>query len=281
MEKRYNIYYSGQIADQHDPAQVRQNLGKIFKADDSVLDKLFSGDLQLLKKNCDADTASKYEQAMARAGAVAIVRTLEANDAPADQASATDQPSAAQPTKKLTTAERVAALTAASGEDTFGASEEELARAFKEWASPQDSADKLRVTPRGTEVLRPEERAPAPQRSIDTSALRVDEQAQRLAEPGKPPPPAPDTSHLDVSAPGELIPNLPSAELPLEPDITALDLTPQGTDFADCAAQPAPPPSVDLSAIALAPTGSELIEDKYRKGAPPPPPSTDHITVEE
>ena len=283
MEQRFNIYYSGQIAKQHDPAVVRQNIGKIFKADDAILDKLFSGELQLLKKNCDAETARKYEHAMARAGAVAIVRPLDppAAEAPTGTSTPAQETAATEPAQKLTMAERVAALTAQAGDAGLQGTEEEQAAAFEDWASPNDSGDKLRVTPKGTEVLREEERTPAAEVSIDTSALQLDEHAERLSAASPPPPPAPDTSHLQVGPAGETIPNLPTAELLLEPDISALDLAPQGTGFEDCSTQIAAPVDVDVSAIVLAPEGSELLEAQYRKGAPPPPPATDHISVED
>jgi hypothetical protein len=59
MEERYNVYFAGQVIDGHDPVAVRENLGKIFNANQVVLDKLFSGKPQLVKRECDAGTAAK------------------------------------------------------------------------------------------------------------------------------------------------------------------------------------------------------------------------------
>ena len=41
------------------------------------------------------------------------------------------------------------------------------------------------------------------------------------------------------------------------------------------------PPAVDLSAMELAPAGSDVIEEQYRKREKPKAPDTDHISLEE
>ena len=69
MNKRFDVYFAGQILDGKDPDNVRANLAKLFKADDSTLDLLFSGKAYLVKRECDRDTALKYKKAMERAGA--------------------------------------------------------------------------------------------------------------------------------------------------------------------------------------------------------------------
>ena len=47
MEVRYNIYYAGTVLEGHDIASVRQQLGRLFKADNVTLDKLLSGQPQM------------------------------------------------------------------------------------------------------------------------------------------------------------------------------------------------------------------------------------------
>ena len=39
---------------------MRANLARLFNADEATLDKLFSGKIQLLKRDCDEATAEKY-----------------------------------------------------------------------------------------------------------------------------------------------------------------------------------------------------------------------------
>ena len=84
-----------------------------------------------------------------------------------------------------------------------------------------------------------------------------------------------------ASARGELLPNLPSYAEPVSPDISNIELTPDGTDLSDCAAPAKPPPALDLSGIALAPAGADVLEEQYRKRPTPPPPATEHLQLEE
>ena len=94
--------------------------------------------------------------------------------------------------------------------------------------------------------------------------------------------PAPDTSHLTMGEVGEDIPNLPSDVSELEPDTSSLALSPEGSDFSDCAPAEAAEPDLDLSAIALAPPGSDVLrEDERGSKAKAPVPATDHIGLAE
>ena len=116
---------------------------------------------------------------------------------------------------------------------------------------------------------------------MDTAGLEIDAAAQRLSEESPPPPAAPDTSHMTLGDAGETIPNLPSDQVPLSPDTQAINLSPEGTDFSDCAAPEAQAPTLDLSDMALAPTGSDVLEEKYREREQPQAPTTDHISLEQ
>lgn len=282
MDKRFNIYYAGEVLDGHDPTQVRANLGKLFKANEQTLDKLFSGKAQLLKKGCDEDKARQYQQAMQRAGAQPIIRAAQ----PADAGGATDAPAPAgdQPEKKLTAAEKIAALAAAEDDTRYRAEDSSGAGQSPPAASePTTAADEgsLGLEPEGTEVLKAHERAAPVEASIDTSKLAVDETAARLSEEAPAAPPAPDTSHLDMGEVGEVIPTLEEAVEELDPDISALDLSPEGSDFSDCAGPDPIAPDVDLSALDLAPSGSDVLEEQYRRGEEQAPPNTDHISVQD
>ncbi len=293
MEQRFNIYYAAQVVEGCDPAEVRANLGKLFKANEQTLDKLFSGKAQLLKRDCDEATAQKYQQAMQRAGAVALVRAVqEAAAAPSSTTAPTAAPAAAE--KPMTAAERIAALAAAEGDSRFRADAAPDASPTQNKAAGNDAAadaspasepppqdGSLGLEPAGTAVLKEEERTPPVQREVDTGDLAVDASAQRLSDEPPPPPPAPDTSHLDMGAPGETIPNLPGDTADIQPDISTLDLSPEGTDFTDCAADEPIAPDIDLSALDLAPSGAELLEQSERRRQEAAPPSTDHLSVED
>lgn len=271
MEARYNVYFAGQLLEGQDLQQVRARLGKVFKADEQTLDKLFSGKAQLLKRDCDKTTALKYKNAMEKAGAAPIIKAVE--EAPA-------QTSPAQ-AKSTSAAGKIAALAAAPDK---GAYQDTAAAPAPKAAQPQDSdpaEGAIDLAPPGTEVLRENERIESVAREVDTSSLVLDAQAERLSEPLPPPPAAPDTSHLDMGAAGETIPTLPSRQQPVSPDIDGLDLSPEGSDFNDCASPEQQAPELDLSDLNLAPTGTDVLEERYRNPAQPAAPSTDHISLED
>jgi hypothetical protein len=269
MEARYNIYFAGQLLEGQDLSTVRSKLAKIFNADEPTLDKLFSGKTQLLKRDCDKATALKYKQAIERAGGQPVIKAVEVAAAPVETAPVTPAMSAA---------ERIAALAAAPEEIRYGSSNEAAAAAP---AQEDSTTDGVGLAPAGSDVLREDERCTPVAREIDTSGLAVDASAQRLSEESAAPPAAPDTSHLDMGEVGEMIPNLPSHEKPLSPNIDSIDLAPDGTDFSDCATPEAAEPVLDLSELNLAPEGAELLDEEYRKHDQATAPATDHIALED
>ena len=269
MEPLYNIYYAGEVLAGFDQAQVRKSLGALFKAGDATLDKLFSGNAQLLKRECDKATALKYKQAMEKVGAKPVIKSLQsaqAEPAPPEKA-------------PQTAAERIAALAAAP--DMGGYQEAPAATASApSTASAADDSD-LGLEPAGTDVLKPEERSEPIVADIDTSAIDLDEHAERLSAEPPAPPPAPDTTHLSMGEVGEDIPTLAAGEAPVAPNTDNLDLSPAGTDFSDCAQPEAAPPELDLSSLELAPAGSDVLNEDERNRPASPPPPTDHISLQD
>lgn len=259
MEPLYNIYFAGEVIVGQDAATVREALGRLFRADEATLDKLFSGTAQSIKRNCDKATALKYKQAMENAGARPLIKRAEA-PAPAE--------------RPLTAAEKIAALAAAPDTGTYTDNTQQ---------EPADAAEEgeFDIAEAGADVLKPEERAEPIVADIDTGDLDVDATATRLSDEPPPPPPAPDTSHLSVGEVGEDIPVLDTGVVPLSPDTDALSLSPEGTDFSDCAADDPTPPTLDLSAMDLAPEGSDVLEEEFRRKEEAAAPSTDHISLED
>ena len=269
MEARYNVYFSGQILEGRELATVRANMAKLFNADEATLNKLFSGKAQLVKRDCDKATALKYKQAIEKAGASPLIKTAEAAPTP---------PKAAPADKPMTAADRIAALAAAP--DLGAQSEVADPQASPEPADTPSEAN-IALTPSGTEVLSAEERPAPVASSVNTPDLDVDPSGQRLSDTLPTPPAAPDTSHLSEGAVGDILPNLPSSAQELNPDISGISLSPDGTDFSDCAAPDSNAPALDLSGIDLAPAGTDVLEPKYRKKHDTPPPATDHLALED
>jgi hypothetical protein len=301
METRYNVYFAGQLLPGQELTSVRDKLAKLFNADQQTLEKLFSGKALLLKRDCDKATALKYKQAMERAGAEPVIKASQS-------AAATEQPPPPTPApdKTMSAAEKIAALAAAPDKGDYSPEEsstlpKESSTLSKESSTlpeepsprPEESSSGsaeqqpepgqagINLAPAGSGVLREDERSEPVVRDIDTAGLEVDAATQRLSEEPPPPPPAPDTSHLDMGGVGEMIPNLPSDQVPLSPNTDAIDLSPAGTDFTDCAPPEAEAPPLDLSGMDLAPAGTDVLEEKYRKKEHAEAPTTDHISLEE
>ena len=270
MATRYTVYYAGQILDGHAAPAVRSGLAKLFKADDATLDKLFSGKVQILKRDCDEATAGKYQQAMARVGAHAIVKAAE----PAPPAASPAEPAVTNDSaQRQSAAERIAALAAADDDTRFRSD-------TKAAAAPAPAADeKFQLAPVGADLLRPEERKPVDSPIPVSSSLSVDVDATRLSDERPAAPPPPDTSHIALDSAGGTIPNLPGAMPPAEPDTSAIDLSPPGTDFSDCSPDAPTPPTLDLSELALAPEGSVVLEERFRRHYEGETPATDHIAL--
>lgn len=232
MEPLFDVCFAGELLEEHELQSVRQKLQKLFNANPDTLDKLFSGKMQVLKRGCDESTALKYQQAMAKAGAKAVVRT-QSSPNPAASSDSAPSPAAG-----------------------------------------------LVLAPPGSDVLRPDERAEEIITEIDTSSLDIEEMGSNLettpAETGE----APDTSHLSVADVGEDIPNLPSSEAAVQPDTDFISLSPEGTDFSDCSADTPAAPEVDLTNIELAPAGSDVLEEQYKKKNEDAAPDTSHIALE-
>jgi len=233
MTARFDVLFAGQLLEGRDASTVRLNLGRLFKADEATLDKLFSGKPQILKRDADEATARKYQQALATAGALALLRPC-AGSAPA----AAPAPAASAPPTGLA------------------------------------------LAPPGTDVLGPEERAPAIAPSISAPDLEVAGAGERLAEPAPPAPPAPDTSHLSLGEVGENIPGLPGpAPVAVTPG-ASLALAPEGGDLSNCNPPPAPAPAVDLSQLELAALGADVLEEQYRTRDNTTPPDTSRLSLE-
>lgn len=270
MEARYNVYFAGEVMTGHAPETVRENLAKVFNADQQTLDKLFSGKAQLIKQHCDKATALKYKNAMERAGAQPIIKAADT------AASASDS------TRAMTPAEKIAALAAAPVAERYSPADGDKSPntdSLQKDAIPATGG--IGLAPEGTAVLRAEERAQPVSREVDTSGLAVDTAAQRLSEEASPPPAAPDTSHLAMGQPGETIPNLATAEAPLTPNTDALNLAPAGADFSDCSPPAAENLNPDISSLELAPPGTDVLEDEYRNQEHGAAPATDHITLQD
>lgn len=68
-ERRFDIVFSGKLINGAEILEVKEKLRKLFKLDTEAVEKLFSGNPMVIKTNVDRATATKYQQAIAQAGA--------------------------------------------------------------------------------------------------------------------------------------------------------------------------------------------------------------------
>lgn len=90
-QERFDIYFSGELIDGQDPEQAKQQVGKLFKASNSQLKRLFSGKPVAVKKDVDLDTASRYRLAFRKAGALVKIRSCPQTPASTEPALSMDE----------------------------------------------------------------------------------------------------------------------------------------------------------------------------------------------
>lgn len=276
MDPKYDVCFAGEILQGQDSSAVKLNIAKLFKADEATLNKLFSGKTQLLKRGCDRETALKYKKAIEQAGAKPLIRAHSDAEKPAP--AIPEKPPAA----KMTAAERIALL--AGAPDAGPSSDRSGSPTAKAPAGPGASAETdgaFDLAPPGADVLRPEERAAATPVDVDTSTISLMETGTDLSDPTAKTGPVPDISHLSMGEVGDNIPTLPSSLQAVSPDISGISLSPEDSDFSDCAPTPAGEPELDLSTLDLAPSGADLLEDAYRKADDTTAPVTDHLELKD
>ena len=225
IDPRFDILFGGELQPGFAPEVVGENLGKLFKATPETVTRLMAGGVHTLKKGADLETALKYQAAMQRAGAKAILREVPPEAVGTTSAAPAPQPASPAP------------VTAAPGAT-------------------------LSLVPSGGELLEPHERHVPEPVAVDISGIKLAPVFAAAPEPKGAPPPAPDTSHISIAAPGaDLLEGHQSPPPPPAPDTSSLSIAPSGERLAPAAERP-PIPLPDLSAISLAPPGTPLDELK-------------------
>ena len=255
-DELFDIFFSGKVLPDNDLDTVKQNVGKIFNANASVLAQLFSGKAVKIKKAVDMDTAIKYRVKFREAGAVVDIRpSAAATPTTSSQpVSATATAAAAEPAPP---AEKPAEPTQARAAISPAALETSLAAVGSmiddtpEAPPAQFNTDEFELGPANqgsleefSEIVEPavipdisalhvldadgplDDTPPPPPLDVDTSGMMIDSFADVLDDSVPPPPANIDTSELSVAAPNtgslEEFDSRP-APVPL-PDISKLEI---------------------------------------------------------
>jgi len=183
-DTRFHIVFAGQLVKGSDLATVKANLGKIFKMDAARVEKLFSGQPVVLKKDADQATAMKFRAVLKQAGAECELRPVadpvqssSTPSAPAPEPGAASPAPESQEPSEQTSGDLETVGTIRTGGTGFSG-----AFSVAEVGAEMDNSDKA------------------------------------------PPPPQPDVSHLSMAQAGEVLGQKKEEKTPVSPDISHLSL---------------------------------------------------------
>lgn len=183
MFERFDIYFSGELIEGADPAEVRRSLCRMNGIDETKAIKLLSGMPVKVKSNVDVETAGKYRASFRKIGVLIDIRPCEIkHPGPSGEAAPKTEPGETEPELK---AAEIPSTTA-----------EDLTPPVHGIAVEEDAS--LELLPANTGSLedcaRPRPAQPLP----DVSGLAISASEEPLDDTPEPPPALIDTSHLSA-----------------------------------------------------------------------------------
>ncbi|MDD0844278.1 hypothetical protein [Pseudomonas sp. Gutcm_11s] len=184
----YEIAFAGQVVPGAPLEQVKENLARLFQADAQRIALLFSGRRIVIKSGLDAAGAEKYRATMERAGAVAIVQSLQVEEV---ELAPPPAPAPVAPAPAPVAAAAVAAPVPSAGSARVIPRDEYMA-AFSDVEAPD-----FGIAPVGADLQDAKAEAQAPQ--VDLSQFSLAPVGSDMGQAkGAPAAPPPDTSHLKL-----------------------------------------------------------------------------------
>lgn len=77
IDGQFDVVFRGQIIKTMSLDEVKVNLGNLFKSSPEAIEKLFNGGEVAIKKSLDYTTAMKYQSAIKKTGALALIKEVE------------------------------------------------------------------------------------------------------------------------------------------------------------------------------------------------------------
>lgn len=77
IDGKFDVVFRGQTIRNMDLNEVKGNLAKLFKSSAQAVEKLFTGEEVVVKRSLDYSTAMKYQSALKKAGALALIKEIE------------------------------------------------------------------------------------------------------------------------------------------------------------------------------------------------------------
>ncbi|MGD8912078.1 MAG: hypothetical protein PVI97_02390 [Candidatus Thiodiazotropha sp.] len=236
----YDVYFSGAIIKDSDPAEVKRKIGAIFNLQGEKLDRLFSGKPIPIKKGIEMDRAVKFRVTFRDAGG--LVDIVPAGDPP-------PTPKPVQPSRPRKQAGIAAAVSRQVSNDlTFV-------------DGPMEPMANANVTP----ITVPE---------YDLSSAQGFDLSD--CAPSVEPAEIPDISSLDMEKPGSTLDESPEPE-PLTIDTSALELDRPGVTLIEASLPEAP--DIDIADLSMTPANQGSLEDCRKPVEPAPIPNIDHLNV--
>lgn len=77
IEGKFDLVFRGQTIKSLEVEEVKANLVALFKTTPEAIEKLFTGNEVPVRKDLDYSTAMKYQSALKKAGALALIKEVE------------------------------------------------------------------------------------------------------------------------------------------------------------------------------------------------------------
>jgi len=188
MDGQFDVIFRGQTMKNRALDEVKANLVALFKSSPEAVEKLFSGDEVAIKKSLDYTTAMKYQSALKNAGALALIKEVEKQQAP-------QQPVQNQNRASFATPEPEDPVQAAVAKQEPILQQATVKESVNQPAKAQDDSG-MTLAAAGARIL---PNKVYEKREVDTSELSLANVGERIL-PKKPPEnhPQPSIDHLKL-----------------------------------------------------------------------------------
>jgi len=200
IDGQFDVIFRGQIIRSMEVAQVKQNLVTLFKSTPDAVEKLFGGDEVVVRKSLDYATAMKYQSALKKAGALALIKEI-VSDEPKPEVRKTTGPATFGAVES--SQERIEGLAKKASSDTGVAESSDNTDQSRQLESSGDTTQldskgisEMSLAAVGTQIL-PDK--VYEKREVDTSELSLATVGERIMPKSAPEShPQPSIDHLSL-----------------------------------------------------------------------------------
>lgn len=179
IDGKFNVVFRGQTIKSQDIVSVKQNMAKLFKSTPEAIERLFTGQEVIIRKDLDYAAAMKYQSALKGAGALALIKEVESTE------SSPQEPTQSQSSSSAATfGANQASKQTESNPSNADSEASTSVTASTEAAQPEAKSDEaLTVAAPGAQILPPKVYE---KREVDTSELSLAGVGERILPPKEP-----------------------------------------------------------------------------------------------